>query len=65
MASLEQRIAQRLHDALTQLAAAEFSIDTTRGLAYGGHDRPVIAMTVEDVARTAAQVVAEPPDRPE
>ncbi len=59
MATLEERIAQRLHDTLTDLAAGGFSITKGRGLAYGGPDQPIIAMTIEDVARIAAQEAAD------
>lgn len=56
MDSLEQRIAARLHQALDHHAGANIIAPTAeRGLAAGGPDAPEIALTVQDVARIAAQ----------
>lgn len=63
MASLEERIAARLHQALDQLEGAGMSAPTAeRGLAIGGPDRPEILLTVDDIARIAAHEAAEPVD---
>jgi hypothetical protein len=57
---LADRIAERLHEALDQKVAAEISIDhVERGLAAGGPDEPIIALTVEEVARIAARVARD------
>jgi hypothetical protein len=54
MASLEDRIAARLHRTLDHLEAAGFEAPAAkRALAVNGPDDPVIVMTVEDVARVA------------
>ncbi|HEX8344699.1 MAG TPA: hypothetical protein VF657_08145 [Actinoplanes sp.] len=53
-------IAERLLAALDHHVAAEIrSLFAERGLAAGGPDQPVIALTVEEVARLAARVAAE------
>jgi hypothetical protein len=57
MDSLADRIAARLHAALDRQVAAGFvAIQAQRGLASGGPEEPVIVLTVDDVARIAAQV---------
>ena len=57
MPSLEERIAARLHEALDHHKRADISVPhAERGLAAGGPDGPVILMTVQDVARIAAEV---------
>lgn len=61
MASLEERIAARLHQALDRLAAAGMSAPSAeRGLAVGGPDQPEILLSVADVARIVAQEVTRP-----
>jgi hypothetical protein len=58
VSNLEQRTATRLHQALDHHERAEiFAPTARRGLAAGGPDVPVIVLTVEDVARIAAQAV--------
>jgi hypothetical protein len=60
MTELAQRIADRLHEALDHHVGAEISVrHAERGLAAGGPDEPVIALTVEEVARIAARVAQE------
>jgi hypothetical protein len=60
MAPLEELIFARLHEALSHHAAARISVPDARcGLATDGPDEPVIRLTVEDVARIAAQVADE------
>ncbi|GAB1691238.1 hypothetical protein [Krasilnikovia sp. M28-CT-15] len=60
MSDLAQRIAARLHETLDQRVGAEISVGhAERGLAAGGPDFPIIALTVEEVARIAARVVRE------
>jgi hypothetical protein len=59
MLSVEERIAARLHQALDHHERAGVSAPAAeRGLAVGGPDRPVIVVTVEEVARIAAIAVA-------
>jgi hypothetical protein len=59
---LADRIAERLHEALDRQVAAEISVrHAERGLAAGGPDEPIIALTVEEVARIAARVARENP----
>jgi len=59
-ASLEQRIASHLHSAIDQQVRGGFSaIGAQSGLAVvelSGTGEPVIVLSVEDVARIAAQV---------
>jgi hypothetical protein len=63
MASLQERIAARLHQTLDHLEAAEMSAPSAeRGLAVGGPDQPEILLSVADVARIAAQEVTRPED---
>jgi hypothetical protein len=60
MTELAQRIADRLHEALDQRVSAEIhSPLAERGLAAGGPDEPIIALTVEEVARIAARAAKE------
>ncbi|MEV4351210.1 hypothetical protein AB0J83_42675 [Actinoplanes sp. NPDC049596] len=60
MTDLAQRIADRLHETLDQRVATDFHIPhVERGLAAGGPDEPIIAITVEEVARIAARVARE------
>ena len=60
MTELAQRIADRLHEALDQRVSAEIHVGhAERGLAAGGPDEPIIALTVEEVARIAARVARE------
>jgi hypothetical protein len=62
MNDLADRIAERLHEALDQKVSAEISVDhAERGLAAGGPDEPIIALTVEEVARIAARVARDSP----
>lgn len=59
MDNLQERIAARLHASLDQCAGADISSpDAERGLAAGGPNQPVIALTVDDVARIAAAEAA-------
>lgn len=62
MASLEERIAARLREVLDHQERGGFAAppDTERGMAIGGPDNPEIVLTVEDVARIAAQVAKMP-----
>lgn len=54
---LADRIAERLNEALDQRVSAEISVDhAERGLAAGGPEEPIIALTVEEVSRIAARV---------
>ena len=60
MDTLAERIAARLHQALDHHAGAEISVPTAeRGLAAGGPDAAANVLSVEDVARLAADVVDE------
>jgi hypothetical protein len=60
---LADRIAERLNAALDHHVGLEiFSPLAERGLAAGGPDEPVIALTVEEVARIAARAAQEPPE---
>ena len=60
MTTLEERIAARLGLALIHQERAGFeAFGAERGLATGGPAEPVIRLTVEDVARIAAQVAVE------
>jgi hypothetical protein len=62
MNELADRIAERLHEALDRQVGAEISVGhAERGLAAGGPEEPVIALTVEEVARIAARVAREDP----
>ena len=62
MASLEDRIAARLHDVLDHQERGGFSSPAAeRGMCIGGPDNADIVLTVEDVARIAA-IVARMPD---
>ncbi|WP_130507872.1 hypothetical protein [Krasilnikovia cinnamomea] len=66
MTDLAQRIAARLHETLDQRVGAEISVQhAERGLAAGGPDFPIIALTVEEVARIAARVARETPAAPD
>lgn len=57
---LRQAIADRLTTALSTVRGSNAEAPTAEaGLAYGGPDQPVIALTVEDVARIAAQAAEE------
>jgi len=59
---LADRIAERLHEVLDRQVGAEISVGhAERGLAAGGPEEPVIALTVEEVARIAARVARENP----
>jgi hypothetical protein len=63
---LADRIAEQLHQALDSKVAAEIFVGhAERGLAAGGPEEPVIALTVEEVARIAARVARDnpPPDQ--
>lgn len=55
MTSLQERIQARLELALIHQERAGFEVDAARGLATGGPDAPVIRLSLEDVARIAAQ----------
>jgi hypothetical protein len=55
MPTLEERIAARLHQALDHHERARIECFTAeRGLAVGGPDIPIIVLTIDDVARIAA-----------
>jgi hypothetical protein len=57
---LADRIAEKLHEALDQKVSAEINVGhAERGLAAGGPDEPIIALTVEEVARIAARVARD------
>jgi hypothetical protein len=57
---LADRIAESLHAALDRQVGAEIFVGhAERGLAAGGPEFPVIALTVEEVARIAARVARE------
>ncbi|MFF5084019.1 hypothetical protein ACFY36_43790 [Actinoplanes sp. NPDC000266] len=57
---LAKLIADRLHETLDQRVAAEIHAPhVERGLAAGGPDEPIIAITVEEVARIAARVARD------
>ncbi len=59
---LADRIAERLHAALDSKVSAEIFVGhAERGLAAGGPEEPVIALTVEEVARIAARAARENP----
>jgi hypothetical protein len=59
---LADRIAEQLHEALDRQVAAEINVGhAERGLAAGGPEEPIIALTVEEVARIAARVARESP----
>ena len=61
MTDLAARIAAQLHTAIDhQLAAGITAPADERGLAAGGPDAPVIVLSVEDVARIAAQAASTP-----
>ena len=59
MTSLQDRIQARLEAALIHQERAGFESFAARGLASGGPDTPVIRLSVEDVARIAAQTAEE------
>jgi hypothetical protein len=59
---LASRIADALNAALDRNVGAEIFVGhAERGLAAGGPDEPVIALTVEEVARIAARVARDTP----
>jgi hypothetical protein len=60
---LADRIAERLNEALDRKVGAEIFVGhAERGLAAGGPEYPVIALTIEEVARIAARAALEKPD---
>ena len=60
MTTLAEKIAARLGLALIHQERAAFEVHwARRGLATGGPDNLVVRLTVEDVARIAAQVAEE------
>ncbi|TDO32267.1 hypothetical protein [Paractinoplanes brasiliensis] len=60
MTELAQRIADALNEALDQRVATDyFAGHVERGLADGGPDEPIIAMTVDEVARIAARTARD------
>ena len=59
---LATAIAEALNAALDRNVGAEISVGhAERGLAAGGPDYPVIALTVDEVARIAARVARDLP----
>lgn len=59
---LAGRIADALNAALDRNVGAEVFVGhAERGLAAGGPDEPVIALTVEEVSRIAARVARDTP----
>jgi hypothetical protein len=63
---LADRIAESLNAALDSKVAAEIFVGhAERGLAAGGPEEPIIALTVEEVARIAARVARENPGHPQ
>jgi hypothetical protein len=62
MNDLAQRIADRLNETLDQRVATDHHLPhVERGLAAGGPDEPIIAISVDEVARIAARVAREDP----
>lgn len=60
MDDLQERIAARLNEVLDRQVAAEFSTFKVRGLATREPaEEPVMRLSIEDVARIAAQVARE------
>jgi hypothetical protein len=60
MNELAQRIADRLNEALDQRVSADIHARSAeRGLAAGGPEEPIIALTVDEVARIAARAARE------
>ncbi|MBM2622784.1 hypothetical protein JIG36_45520 [Actinoplanes sp. LDG1-06] len=60
MTELAQRIADALNEALDQRVATDFNVGhVERGMADGGPDEPIIAMTVDEVARIAARTARD------
>lgn len=61
MATLEERIAEKLHVALKDMESGGISVvGADRGLGTGPPGRGIIRLTVEDVAKIAAAVAEEP-----
>jgi hypothetical protein len=59
---LADRIAERLNEALDAKVSSEIFVGhAERGLAAGGPEYPVIALTVDEVARIAARAALETP----
>jgi hypothetical protein len=59
---LASRIADALNAALDRNVGAEVFVGhAERGLAAGGPEEPVIALTVEEVSRIAARVARDTP----
>jgi hypothetical protein len=60
MNELADRIAEKLHEALDEKVSSEINVGhVERGLAAGGPEEPIIALTVEEVARIAARVARD------
>ena len=60
MNELAQRIAEALNEALDQRVATDYYVGhVERGLAAGGPDEPIIALTVDEVARIAARAARD------
>ena len=59
---LAARIAEALNAALDRNVGAEIMVGhAERGLAAGGPEEPVIALTIDEVARIAARVARDTP----
>jgi len=59
---LAARIAEALNAALDRNVGAEIMVGhAERGLAAGGPEEPVIALTIEEVSRIAARVARDTP----
>jgi hypothetical protein len=57
---LANRIAEELNAALDRNVGLEISVGhAERGLAAGGPEEPVIALTIDEVARIAARVARD------
>ncbi|WP_250034846.1 hypothetical protein [Paractinoplanes maris] len=60
MTELAQQIAEALNEALDQRVATDHHLrHVERGLAAGGPDEPIIALTVDEVARIAARTARD------
>jgi hypothetical protein len=60
MNELAQRIAEALNEALDQRVATDYYVGhVERGLAAGGPEEPIIALTVDEVARIAARAARD------
>jgi hypothetical protein len=60
---LAEAIAEALNAALDRNVGAEIMVGhAERGLAAGGPDEPLIALTIDEVARIAARVARDLPN---